>query len=689
MVETNKKWKAEIIILIIICQLFIFRSAFPGFKYPFILLYAGLILNSFFYYRAKLLNTLFLFLKYFWIVFLLIFFIILSLVYTNKVNLLVIKEILNSIIILSFFYFYILHVDTKDSFNFLIKYFIDILVLFSLFISIFRLLAIFNVITSANSFFDQVYLDNSSGTIAIDYNFAILPVMLGMIIIIYQFSKTEIIKFIYFKNLFLFIFSLSILFSGSRRAMTLLLLIYIILIYSQFYKILKNKKLVNIGKKVTTFLIISFLFLCVGIIILKFGTYKVKYDILETVGSKNPRLSQQKIAYSLYRYLPIINPNITYTDFYDKIWTPEFNPFDPESSWGYNKHKIMYPITGNNCEIVPSGSKGYMLDKETNYSYYHQNNVCESFTLLEDIRTNGSDEYSVSIYCYASEQFNGNSVSLSVGSYYIANEIVQGNCSAVYDLSHKGVWKKLEIKFSSIGGQVPIYISFHKNDKDFNNLQGYVVFAYPQINNSAQLSISQINNYSSKSCHTYYSTFVSPIISILENISYSKMDSIQNSFIDNVQKDTTYFPYYSNIVLKKNPNQFLGERLDRWIFALQVYFKEYTIFQKICGNGFHANYWFGLFFLNDKSQYDYPHNPLLSVLLYSGLIGLFFYCIYLFNVFKFYYAIRDKSFLFLILFLVVFYFSFFSAASPLDPPIMGFFCLLAYYFNFQNKNFKV
>jgi hypothetical protein len=123
----------------------------------------------------------------------------------------------------------------------------------------------------------------------------------------------------------------------------------------------------------------------------------------------------------------------------------------------------------------------------------------------------------------------------------------------------------------------------------------------------------------------------------------------------------------------------------RWNFAYKIFNLEYNTRKKIFGGGFNFLNWSGYYFLNDKTAADYPHNPLISVLLYSGIIGLIIYLILLFQIFNYYFSYFKTYYVFSTFFLIAFFFTFFSGGSPLDPPVMGFFVILALLINYVHQ----
>lgn len=277
---------------------------------------------------------------------------------------------------------------------------------------------------------------------------------------------------------------------------------------------------------------------------------------------------------------------------------------------------------------------------------------------------------------------------------------------------NKGVWHKYTLKSMCTDGYAPVYMSFAKKGaRDFKSLKGYVIFAYPkyeirkysniaepqrptselidrytpayEIRTDTRFVASDHPNYKFRS-EAGLSTFSFSILAFLMQQDVDH-DPVRNLTAKLISEDTTYYGYKKNLVVRPISNKFIGERLMRWQFALQIYTKEYNWKQKIFGGGFNFLNWFGYYFLKDKKASDYPHNPFLSVLLYSGIFGLLIYLIFFYKV-VFYYVKYFKEYpIISIFFVITFFFSFFSAGSPFDPPVMGFFSILPFFIHYIHK----
>lgn len=129
-----------------------------------------------------------------------------------------------------------------------------------------------------------------------------------------------------------------------------------------------------------------------------------------------------------------------------------------------------------------------------------------------------------------------------------------------------------------------------------------------------------------------------------------------------------------------------SERTDRWNYALDLWKTKYKWYHKLFGHGFDYISWYAIKFLGDARLNDYPHNPFITILLYSGLLGLFVYLWLLYKVIYLYLKYCKEYPIFFQSFLITFFFTFFSGGNPFDPPIMGFFILLPFLIHSIHKS---
>lgn len=722
----STRFKIEIYTIVLVVLFYLFRPTFPLLKYPFVLSFSIFLIYTIVKFKLEVLRSFFLDLKKFSFQVVLVLILIVSFLSSNKIYLSIFKDSINAIILLFIFFIMTLYIKKKSDLSFFLNSLINLFVFFALLISIFRLGNLFNVFS-----YDEVLtageleLDPSNGPFMVDYNFAVLPILCGMISLFYLFGEVNTLFKKVSYNILLIIFSFSIFFSGSKRASFVLFIIIIfIILFDIYWRFKDNSKYKRFRANSFIFLISISTIALLTWITISCTSFAFKNNLLELTGSKNLVSARTKITSAMLRYPWFFNKNKSYSDAYNSIWTPVFDPKNPDSAWGTRKHKTVSHLTGNNVEIVPSGSKGYLMDNTCNPSYYPKIDICESYTLLFSLKTNSGDRIRASVFCFVSGEFNGNEVGLSIGSDIINKKVAVGNCTSIYDLNTKGIWKKLEIEFDCSGGEIPIYLSFRQNKvKNFSSLRGFVIFAYPQNEillktvsesiikesdvkllkgfktnerkNSPILEVTSAMNdcITSKyilSDNNYASFAVLPSLTLkLFSSIEVDHDPIRRWASKFISEDTIYYPPKHNLVVNSFSNNLIDDRVSRWQFAVQIYLKEYNLRQKIFGGGFNFLNWYGFYFFNDKLISDYPHNPFLSVLLYSGILGLIFYSMYMIRVIYLYFKYFSEYKSLATFFLIICFFSLFSAGNPFDPPIMGFFTILPFFIDQVHISLKI
>ncbi len=165
-----------------------------------------------------------------------------------------------------------------------------------------------------------------------------------------------------------------------------------------------------------------------------------------------------------------------------------------------------------------------------------------------------------------------------------------------------------------------------------------------------------------------YSQFYITDISLINLTQIQYQTDIKSVKIDNIKEES-----------------FFTDRSSRWIYAIEIWKTKFNTSDKIFGHGFNYLEWYGEKFMGNSKNYDWPHNPFISILLYSGIVGLILYIILLIRVVWLYVKYRNEYGVAFIGFLITFIFSFFSGDSPFDPPIMGFFILLPFFIHSFHK----
>ena len=669
--------------------LFLFRSSIPAFKYPFIILYFGFSSYFLILVRKSFFSNIKLFIKYFILIISLIGLYFLAALLSDKIYLEVFKDSLNILILLSFFLFLVFKIDSHRELKLLKSNLIDCVIWFSIIISLFGLYEYYCVYFS-RSFILQRESSN------VDYNFALLPVFFGMVSVLFKLSKTGLRKEIIVYNLFLLIQSLQVFFSNSRRGFILIsliiILLFLIFALSIFYK--KNNLAAFVKSYLYYLISIVLFFMCLFSFV--FATsYSFKLRIFEYAGVQRISIFQQDISQRVFRYYSIFEKETSYSSFYNKIWSPAYDVKDPDSGWGTRIHKTIFPLTGENVEIVPAGAKGYLMDSTCNPYFENGNSYSYTELFLFNQKVKENDTVNLSVYCYVSKDFNGDWVLINLtnnGSW-----IAYTN----YNYERKGTWQKLSISEKCKKGEISSCLFFSKyNVTDFSSLRGHVIFAYPECkvisnrdkNNlvSNFLITKHINESVNRMAEVV--AFQNEIITEALNpilffkiLSVQDKDPIRKWAYQFISEDTTYHSYKSNIFVDTIKNSFFDMRYVRWQFAWQIFTKEFNWRQKVFGGGFNFLNWYGYYFLKDKTKTDYPHNPFLYILLYSGILGLSIYLFFLYKVFYYYLKYKKEYWILFVFFLITFFFTFFSSGNPFDPPIMGFLVILPFFINSIHK----
>lgn len=719
--------------------LYLFRTTIPFLKFPFIFLFFGFIIYSITYERRQIINVFKRFLWDFYLSIILAIILIVAFLLSNKIYLASFKDIINAIILIILLFLSMAYVTSKIDLIKFYKSFLRGTVLFAVLISVRLLFDYFNIQSYSGVISsDTPDLNSMVESLSTDFNFALLPIFFGMFGIFYFLNEPiSFLKKIGY-NLILVVYSATILFSGSRRGLIAFTCIIIFLIIIQFLTLFsKNDNLIKLQISSKWFIIsnVSLSFIFIGFIF--FVPVQLKRIALKQLGIP-VRSYKQILSIRLYRYSRIFS-NYLYSDFMYQLWPVEPIPEYPDTGWDERIGTYIFPLSGENVEIVPQNSIGYKMDKTCDGVSW--NNNAYSFTNISSLYKIDSKKSSIglfesSVYCFVSKDFDGTWVAISDkdGPY---GKIVQK-----YDFDKKGIWQKLQITFDSKSEIIPIYLYWSKfGVSDFSSLKGYVIFAFPEyrkvisrdsilsftdyqietrqgINHNTtddkvvcfpagvlKLVVKQNSNLTSYNIHNecsdmfqqrnednfsntwYAGVFPTETLNLHNFFSTVKdRDPIQSWVANLISEDTTYHAFKSLLSIDTVANSFLGERLMRWQFAWQIFKKEYNFKQKVFGGGFNFLNWYGFYFLKDKTITDYPHNPFLSVLLYSGIVGLILYFVFFFYVFLYYLESLKRYFLFFIFFLITFFFSFFSAGGPFDPPIMGFFMLLPFFLHSIQKN---
>jgi hypothetical protein len=721
----NSKSLIEIFFVCLVILLYFFKASMPFLKYPFIVLYICFIIYMALVYSDRFRLHIKDFIRQYILLIIILLFLFLAFISSNKIFLSVTKDILSIIILFTIFFFLSIIISIFNL-KIFFKYLISLIILFALITSFYNILSI--LVVFKNDYF-ITYPYHDSLIFLYDNNFALVPVFFSFFAVLYYFHNYKTIKNLFYYHFALFVFTIHIILSGSKRGLLLFSVLISLMILLKIILLFREKLLIKNFKKLINIYLLTLATLSIAIYLFIFQTSPLfKNKSLEILGSKNVTEAKKNISNRTYKWLKIFNKNLNYLDYYNSSWF-NLDPYDPDSGWGTRIHKTIFPLTGNNVVIVPTGTKGYLMDSTCNPDYNIQSSVCESYTKINTLNVKRNQKYYTSVFCFVSEDFNGNNVNLLIYGNGVKNRIYTINKRDSYDLLKKGYWKKLELNFDCNDGEVNICLSFIKeNVKDFSSLKGYLIFAVPQYNiittkdsdltylfcqdikTKANLyslhessilfynfqrsgdildDINQLNNKIQFYRYSNYSgfTFCSFPFYLGKNVHLplSEKDPFNNWITKFIAEDTTYYPYKATLFVNTFPNSITNSRTARWKFALIIFTKEYNWRQKVFGGGFNFLNWYGYYFQKDKTKTDYPHNPFLYILLYSGILGLSIYLFFLYKVFYYYLKYRKEYWIFFVFFLITFFFTFFSSGNPFDPPIMGFFVMLPFFIHSIHK----
>lgn len=139
-------------------------------------------------------------------------------------------------------------------------------------------------------------------------------------------------------------------------------------------------------------------------------------------------------------------------------------------------------------------------------------------------------------------------------------------------------------------------------------------------------------------------------------------------YVDQMPDSVVSNSYSTN----EGENYLIVSRFDRWKYALEIWQTRYDWKQKIFGHGFDYLEWYGERFYNNPKRYDFPHNPIISSFLYSGIIGGVVYIWFLIMSLCLYWKKRQQLGLLFIMYLCCMFFCMFSGNSHFSFPLFVF-----------------
>jgi hypothetical protein len=253
-------------------------------------------------------------------------------------------------------------------------------------------------------------------------------------------------------------------------------------------------------------------------------------------------------------------------------------------------------------------------------------------------------------------------------------------------MSMKGTWQRLEINFTCDSLLPPVYLYWsNEGALDFDEMKGHVIFAHPEYLNTSEESTLPGPGETEKLQMS--GAFMDPFRALyFISMQTKDRDPIRNIVGHLIDEDTLYHHYSADLYADTLQEYFYSPRFQRWQFGSEIFIKEYNWRQRIIGGGFNYINWYGYYFWGDRQKSDWPHNPFLSLLLYSGIIGLLLYVFLICLVIRHYLRFIREYYMVFVFFCITFLFSFFSSNSPFDPPVLGFFMILPFFIYSSIKN---
>ncbi len=205
--------------------------------------------------------------------------------------------------------------------------------------------------------------------------------------------------------------------------------------------------------------------------------------------------------------------------------------------------------------------------------------------------------------------------------------------------------------------------------------------------------IQSLTNTSKRNFKELLLSLMKPIIYVL--LIFLMVNFITNIFsADFVVENQRQLTNLSNRLstLTNDDSGALTPRVDRLNYSAEL-FEDYNFIQFFIGDGFNYISKFGIKFSTSNLE-DYPHNPVISSLLYSGVIGIFFTLTFI--LYSFYFSIKNYKIIgvhFLLIFLISILYVFISFNSIFSNEFFFLSILVIIYCEYssnkQNKNIMV
>jgi len=407
----------------------------------------------------------------------------------------------------------------------------------------------------------------------------------------------------------------NIVLSVSRRGYILFVTIIIIISVYSIYKYRGNKKILSV---------------CVTPIILSLCGCIL--GVLCFLNVANKTNISYEVKHKYYKLQTLFEKNLSFEEFDFKLRRKHINKrfFAPGDNLFYN------------------GDFANGLD---DWGYISGPNDCIGFNLVED--GTGSNAVRIVRDCNNSGYWQ---------VYYTGRPI----------LYHKNVTYNLSFSYRVLEGpERPFCVGWWINEG-----QGYIYNLPQTINVIDSIWSHCMVSYRFKENHLNPICFLN---------SLQAGSTIEIKDISLICNDTDNLPMYADQLSDSEIHSYLDTvnylthtRTDRWRYALELWQTRYDTKQKIFGQGFKYLEWYGEKFYGNPKRHDFPHNPIISSFLYSGIIGGIVYIIFLIASLWLYWKRRKELGIFFIMYLCCMFFCMFSGSSHFSFPLFAFLSFLPF-----------
>lgn len=559
-----------------------------------------------------------------------------------------------------------------------------------------------------------------------DYNIFAINIILLLLLTIQ--NKIELLPSIKLKNIILFVGMISLILSGSRRGIGIAFFIMVCLF---LISIAKFKWVYPRLIRLKLFWILGSVVM--GIILIMVPLISIRsLDIYSTQVSSNPHKFKSNISHQFYRMTTLFGQTRNFDDFYTDFWS--YNRLNIDNhylsgySWAKKSPSSVIPVHNE----FPFYAEGFLVNADFDSEYWSNN--AYAYANFASLNVERGKKYKASVYYYISDIFNV----VSWAQVDLRGTILPNNGIVwkYIDFSQKGQWTKLILEFEAPeNGYIQAFITCSKeNAKNFKGTKGYILFSNPKLIEADEslrqfetIDISEKgspmkwidkmlfrhymiktlsdSNFNNIEC-TRRLLDLYRIDGSNENLRHQIVQRITNStFVSNLD-----FYYKSQMVTKPNnssnnlendnlkeyvqlsdgfnikyDDDLKGGRIERWKYAYFIWKNQYGLKQKLIGNGFDYLRQFGVKFHGDATRQDYPHNFMLSAMLYSGILGFMVCLVFMLLVVWFYF--KHNLFM-LVLYLAPLMFVSVSGNSIFTVPVFLLMSILPFYINYYHKMIK-